>query len=84
MCPCKNCICVAICQAKNYSNLVMDCKLVFDYLSGKPFCSTKRKTGRLGLLYKTLKPIYWSLFSDNNGCAYVDNNMQHRDCHFYY
>lgn len=31
-CPCKNCICVAICRHRPYSSLIDKCQLVMNYL----------------------------------------------------
>lgn len=31
-CPCKNCICVAVCQYRGYVELLTQCKLVAYYL----------------------------------------------------
>jgi hypothetical protein len=30
-CPCIECICVAICNGKTFSNLMSECRLVADY-----------------------------------------------------
>ena len=82
-CPCKDCICVPMCQSKHYADLVFDCSLIWNYLA-EPLTPTQRNNGRLGLLQKALNPTTWCLFSDDNGCLCVDNNMKYGNCHFYY
>jgi len=82
-CPCKSCICVAICQSKKYSDLIFQCELIWEYLA-EPLIPSKRRNGRLGLLCNALKPINWYLIYDEFDRAMVNNYTGYENCHFIY
>lgn len=85
-CPCNDCICLAICRPKQYPELVRECSLIVKYLTN-PFDykeSVPRKTGRLKIIQKSLKPTMWTLIADPHGKVMVDNNTGYKECHFYY
>jgi hypothetical protein len=58
--PCKDCITLSVCRYKPYLAMFHDCYLVFDYLQDHNHAAI-RDEDRLKLLFKTLKPKYWSI-----------------------
>ena len=69
-CPCKNCICVAICSNKLYGDLIDDCSLLREFMAD-PFFATKGRTKCLKDLQRYLKPSTWKMFKDGRGVGYI-------------
>ena len=85
MCPCKNCICVAVCAHKQYSALIFDCILIQEYLRNAfMYSEPSRTNGRLALVHKALNPTYWYLIYDEFDRAMVNNYTGYENCHFIY
>lgn len=59
-CPCKACLCVAVCRHKPYSQLFDNCQLVTEYLPYHVFC-IKRDDSKLSYIAKALEPTEWRL-----------------------
>ena len=57
-CPCENCICIAICQSKEYVNLVEQCSLLTKYLID-PCNIEVRPIDRLQKVKELLNPTFW-------------------------
>ena len=64
-CPCEDCISLAICRHKNYTNLVEGCILLLDTLYMRRMADAKyRKDGfvkKISSIDKCLKPTEWKL-----------------------
>lgn len=62
-CPCINCICVARCRHKTYTQLVRDCKPFVDYIlkTRRPCNPTARDYKKLSKAVEVLKPICWKI-----------------------
>lgn len=61
-CPCKECICVAICRLKSFSNMKDGCSLVQEYLN-IPLITEATEESFFSLriydIYMNQKPILW-------------------------
>lgn len=85
MCPCKNCICVAVCAHKQYTDLFFGCSLLQEYLiNGFSFGEPIRKNGKLAIVYKTLNPSSWGLICDEYERVMVENRTGYSNCTFIY
>lgn len=62
--PCINCICVAICRLKTFSNLYSDCVLIKEHLYGN-----KVITFRFKGVYEALSPSLWDV--NENGHVFT-------------
>jgi hypothetical protein len=83
-CPCENCVCVAVCRNKQYTQLIADCILVEEYLVHPLYVFKNRRNGRLKLIQKALDPTFWELFYDEYGRAMVDSYTGFKKCHLHY
>lgn len=58
-CPCDRCVCIPVCRHKNWTNLIYQCPLIFNYI--------KSHTSHDGVFYyrlvieEILKPTEWKL-----------------------
>ena len=83
-CPCKNCICVVICRTKQFPHLFFECPLIFKFIK-EPFQSMERDNGKIGLVYRYLKPTHWHPTEcERTGKTIVDNYTGYANCHFLY
>ena len=57
-CPCENCICIAICKTKDYSDLIDQCSLVRKYLID-PRDFIIRPINHLKKVKEIIDPIFW-------------------------
>lgn len=62
-CPCEKCLCLPICQGKEYGHLVHDCIKVWKYITNIPLSTFVDDPYQINpylvKVYTTLKPEKW-------------------------
>ncbi len=81
-CPCKDCICVAVCRLKDYFLLVSNCKLVSLILYSTKYIGRSGRSRNFNqTVYKihdALSPRYWRISrssTNNDELKIVDINL---------
>lgn len=64
-CPCKECICLAVCKHKMYIDLIKECLTVQHFLPDSCDASC-RSDEKLKELYDTIQPSKWIIIKYDN------------------
>lgn len=65
-CPCKECICVAVCRFKSYGILVTDCIDIFQYLYVVLGKKRPDFSPHIGEIKKHMNPDAWYTVEDRH------------------
>lgn len=62
ICPCENCVCIAICKSKLFIDLMLNCELVDKFTADDE--NRQRARERVRIVHQTLQPSRWEPFPD--------------------
>jgi len=71
-CPCKECICVAVCKHKRFDDLIRDCKIVGNLLYYEDTGTRTRAFSKNVVeMKKALKAHTWNCIIEDDGFAKI-------------
>jgi len=80
-CPCKDCICVPMCNNKTYDQLIADCNLLATLLYKTDVIGPANRrssfTRHIGKIKECLTPTLWkAIIQPNNGFMVITHTME--------